>query len=1426
MKNQIKKVLSIVLVAAMCLSSFALCVFAEECVHVWTELGRNDATCTEDGTVASKCDLCGETKLEAIPASHTVESWINVPATCTDAEYYKGECVVEGCGEEVISLVHPVDKSELDGPIGTNGEHDTYEETVYAVHGENGVTYKVMIKCHNCTYAVEKEGTEIEGSDEHTLKWVITTEPDCTNTGVAKLVCTGEHTDPSNPCTYVEKDNVTIAALGHDIEDLGAKTPACGADGYQAHKNCKRCGADFKPELVNGELVPFEGSVEVAFNPETYAHHVSANLVSVKEASAPHCTFVDDIASGEDGYFAHVKCEECDELFKYNGNEWVHVNAVEEDEYDSTNAAHHTLTPVEAKAPKCGEAGYEAHQKCTVCGALFTTEGDDTTKDALKVEYVENNFEHHNATFKPEALPQCQPNAAGKVGTKAHYACECGALFTSTTTGEGEEAVTTYTKVDAAALEIAYDDANKDHHHYVFNEANSTTVTCTANGISKYRCDRCYDEYEITVTAQGHDYEGAVVDRTHDATCTAAGYILTPCNNCDYVLLTNVDAKDEYHTNTTLVEIEAQEDATCTEAGKTAVMGCPNCDYTEGGTEIPKLQHSFEIDAEDYVKVIVDASTCTTPETYKKQCTDCTTVEKDGENDKVYTGTTHPHTMAQVITAETTDCMTAGQIAEYCTECGGERRDGYYLLTSKQTEDRSKYVFYADEVAAEAAMDADHAWENIEEVEASCTVKAYVMKVCTTCGKIAEENGDFDKSVASHKATMQAAGKTPTVVEVLIPATCETTGTTKYQCTACNDYYNEDVNHAHRTVEEIPANCLTETNGRAAGVYCDTLNVWVSGGTTIPFAHNMTTVPAQGATCTQYGWNDYEFCTACEAAETKGVKSKDACLNAEGIKINAKGHEFAKDEDGEYIWVIVTSATCKDKGSKSRTCTVCADEEGRVVTEEIAKTACEESDLITLSQAPVCTVVGTTITSAKGFAEFTYCQKCFANDKNITAASQAELVAALKVAYELPAHTVTTTNFGDETDCTVDSFTEHKCATCGIYVITNFVEGADDHDWADPVAADCTNDGYTQCKNCDVKKDIIPAENHINANGDVLENKCTNAHITDRVCVGCQTLIEANHSEGYLNPTVTEPTCTSVGFTTKKCEYCGESEVYDYTDALEHEGDEFAEVVTMPTINTKGEYSYYCTHLVDGVQHTYTKEVDELAEIGVSINAVTGTSVNADQVNPEDVAFVNGGLVTFMIDLTMPTTAIDSILATFTYDPAEMTFVSATVNNSFGVEGYTLSTDYNAVMIGGVEVGRVNVAVNSIVNNARQDMVFEEGTVVENFVTLTFRLAPSASGATLTALAIETTSTTSDKNDIASSAIEGKTIESVTLADLNGDFGLDMHDVNAIQDLITAEEYNAAADLNMDGAVDILDWGLMRQIILEKIAYEDLFANA
>ncbi|MGN0819440.1 MAG: hypothetical protein ACI4M6_03465 [Christensenellaceae bacterium] len=89
----------------------------------------------------------------------------------------------------------------------------------------------------------------------------------------------------------------------------------------------------------------------------------------------------------EKGNFEHQKCEYCGKLY-IDGAE------VAQSDVEIAMISSHTLIDVDAVSGSCTTSAVDAHKKCSVCQKVFTTEGVETTIEALS-HPGSHNFENH-----------------------------------------------------------------------------------------------------------------------------------------------------------------------------------------------------------------------------------------------------------------------------------------------------------------------------------------------------------------------------------------------------------------------------------------------------------------------------------------------------------------------------------------------------------------------------------------------------------------------------------------------------------------------------------------------------------------------------------------------------------------------------------------------------------------------------------------------------------------------------------------------------------------------------------------------------------------------------------------------------------------------------------------------------------------------
>ena len=238
-----------------------------------------------------------------------------------------------------------------------------------------------------------------------------------------------------------------------------------------------------------------------------------------------------DATCTEDGLRPGFKCPDCGEFTKEQavvpaGHIMTDATCAgpatcvrEGCDYTEEALAHTFTVEVEAKAPTCTVAGYEAHIACEVCGAP-----DETTYVEIPAT-EEHDFDENDLFYYPSA-PTCTGGA--------YIAGECTVCGNS------------YILDEVAALDHKDEDKN-------------------------YVCDVC-EEYLCTE----HTPAEPVKENEVAATCTAGGSYesVVKCSNCGKEISRETVTTEELgHTE----EVVLGKAATCTETGLTDGKKCSVC---------------------------------------------------------------------------------------------------------------------------------------------------------------------------------------------------------------------------------------------------------------------------------------------------------------------------------------------------------------------------------------------------------------------------------------------------------------------------------------------------------------------------------------------------------------------------------------------------------------------------------------------------------------------------------------------------------------------------------------------------------------------------------------------------------------------------------------------------------------------------------
>ena len=229
-------------------------------------------------------------------------------------------------------------------------------------------------------------------------------------------------------------------------------------------------------------------------------------------------------------------------------------------------------------------------------------------------------------------------------------------------------------------------DINALGHDFAAEFTVDKEATCKEAGSKSKHCSRCDAKSEVTEIPVDKTKHGKTeIKDAKDATCTEKGYTGdTYCKDCGEKVETGQDINALGHDMTKTVSAEVK--ATCTEAGKEAVIGCSRCDHTEGGETIDALGHDFAAEF-----TVDKEATCTEVGSKSKHCSRC---------DEVTEVTPIPkkeHTWdAGKVTKEATE--TAEGVKTYtCSVCGRTKTEAIPKKTATTQEPPKKGDVVADD---------------------------------------------------------------------------------------------------------------------------------------------------------------------------------------------------------------------------------------------------------------------------------------------------------------------------------------------------------------------------------------------------------------------------------------------------------------------------------------------------------------------------------------------------------------------------------------------------------------------------------------------------------------------------------------------------------------------------------------------------------
>ena len=850
-----------------------------------------EATCTEAGEMTYTCSVCGETKTEAIGAKgHTPEEIAAVAPTCTTEGSTAGsKCSV--CGE---ILVAPETIPALGHTFGT------WSVTQIPTEESEGALTGVCSVCHE----TESIALPVLSDESYRVESVAAT---CTEAGSKTYFYTHEEVE-------YEVATITLAALGHSFGEWSlTKAPTATATGTLT-RTCERDGSHtetFALPMLNETDYTYEVTkaatcTETGTATYTYEKDGQSILAATVTLTALGHQYSDEwMTDGENHWHECTVCGDKTDVESHGGGTATcHTKAVcdvcgaEYGEFDPNNHAGGTEIR-NAKPATETETGYTGDTYCLGCGALL--------KEGEEIPVLDHT---HSMEYHAAVAATCTQD-----GMEEYWECtKCNKYYADS---EGIREIADLSELVIPAA-------------HTWGEWTVTAdPTADETGTIERECSVCHDkETDTPPVLNSSDYSYKVVA---PSTCSQAGSATyTYKNNTSIVISVELPLAAHTFGGWSVTQIPTEESegaltrvcsvchetesislpvlsdesyrvesvaATCTEAGsKTYFYTHEEVEYEVATITLAALGHSFGEWS------LTKAPTATATGTLTRTC------ERDGS---------HTETFALPMLNET-DYTYEVTKAATCTETGTAtytyEKDGQSILAATVTLTALGHQ-YSDEwmtdgenhwhectVCGDKTDVAAHSWNGGEVTkEATCTEAGEMTYTCTVCGETKTE-------------AIGAKGHTPEEIAAVAP-TCTTEGSTAgSKCSVCGEILVAPetipaLGHSFGewSVTKAPtateAGTLTRTCERD-GSHTETFALPMLNET--DYTYEVT----KAATCTETGTATYTY-----------EKDGQSILVAT-VTLTALGHSWGE-------WTVTKEPTYTEKGTESRTCSVCNETETR-----------------------------------------------------------------------------------------------------------------------------------------------------------------------------------------------------------------------------------------------------------------------------------------------------------------------------------------------------------------------------------------------------------------------------------------------------------------------------------------------------------------
>lgn len=914
MKHTFRKCLSLVLALATLLSVCVVPLAAvneDECNHYnydYTEIGHQDPTCSEYGGLLVVCNECGkryvrretwEDPYDHVNPDPNGETWKveieRVDATLTEDGYVKYEC--KNCKETWTDVLK-----------ATKCEGGCAAENMELVSNTATCT-TAGVKTEKCKRCGLEKTTDVPALGHLWNNGEVITRPVCgVANGVVRFTCTRTGCGATS-------DVEEVAAANHEWEWKAANEGSCGNNGNGAGYKCAQCDTWSKDGINACESL-------VIVKPQ---HHfvVCTDNVKADGTANPDHVHEGTPFNGCNTGVVYLKCT--NEGCNYHKAE----NRVSTEEYEIGQTGNHILKKVNGNTvksdclvkvadPNCTEA---KKYSCSLCGYTFasTLPEDAPAHDwAADVEATCDSFGYRSCKRCGATVGYADENGVPISGNerfnkKNHLPNDYNGKYP--TTEAGWEILMNHvggTKHAATCEKAAYYEWNCPHGcgtvtYYVGTNlphqlvtVNHVDATCVRTGVvGGTYCSRC-DFNGLTTDGNGNeitlkkkaDAEAIIAELGH--TWEAAGF---DKDSHDFVV-----SYEEY------LALSAAEkanisywnwvEANCVSAKRKAVL-CGRCAVEMRGSAIEYDENSPMTGKHTYIEgeceSVYTPATCTKDALRRYYCYYCNT-----EAEINYNGTKLGHTWENDATIQPViyvpaTCTNDGYAVYFCTRCETMSKGDKVALVEK---DHDRFVTHftftgnlEDDVAAvfdfsiqawvftltpqgHDAIKADE-FANVSLTWNSAT-KTYAVKFLN--GKRLEDVMREADDTVGFK-TADQPGYDP--VENL--GDCGIASYYEWKCNHCKYEYNKLIEDQYGPTgqhvaknADIEMDCATGTPGTIGATICARCEAKMSAGVEVPVKHKIvTSLGSQTATCLNPGWTQYGVCTVCTAYYLAHDKSTD-----------------------------------------------------------------------------------------------------------------------------------------------------------------------------------------------------------------------------------------------------------------------------------------------------------------------------------------------------------------------------------------------------------------------------------------------------------------------------------------------------------------------------------------------------------------------